>query len=88
MGPNKAPVYALEGSIAVAGACISWLANHLGLKANEAETRENRSWLRAKEAETLGEFRDQADNECILIIRDFPCQTLKIRNVSLVVMGS
>ncbi|KAL2717972.1 glycerol kinase-like isoform X1 [Vespula squamosa] len=30
-GPNETPVYALEGSIAFAGALIKWLKNNLGL---------------------------------------------------------
>jgi hypothetical protein len=34
----------------------------------------------------IGEFHDRADNTCI--DRNFPCQTLKFRKVSLVVMGS
>jgi glycerol kinase len=31
MGPNIPPVYALEGSVAMAGGAVSWLQNQLGL---------------------------------------------------------
>ncbi len=31
LGRNKPPVYALEGSVAVAGAAIKWLQENLGL---------------------------------------------------------
>ena len=34
------PVYALEGSVAVAGAALSWMASNLGLVANPAEVEE------------------------------------------------
>ncbi|XP_076338426.1 glycerol kinase 3-like isoform X1 [Tachypleus tridentatus] len=31
LGPNKPTYYALEGSVAVAGACVTWLRNNLGI---------------------------------------------------------
>ncbi|XP_046813369.1 glycerol kinase-like isoform X1 [Vespa crabro] len=42
-GPNATPVYALEGSIAFAGAVIKWLKDNLGMLSN------------AKESETIAE---------------------------------
>ncbi len=33
-------MYALEGSVAVAGAALSWMASNLGLVANPAEVEE------------------------------------------------
>ncbi|MDO5025409.1 MAG: glycerol kinase GlpK [Trueperella sp.] len=37
---NQKPVYALEGSIAVAGSLVQWLRDNLGLIANSAEIQE------------------------------------------------
>lgn len=31
LGPKEAPVYALEGSIAIAGAAVKWLQDQLGI---------------------------------------------------------
>ncbi|ESO93953.1 hypothetical protein LOTGIDRAFT_209470, partial [Lottia gigantea] len=31
LGKNKPPVYALEGAVAIAGACIQWLRDNLGI---------------------------------------------------------
>lgn len=31
LGPHASPVYALEGSVAIAGAVIQWLKNNLGI---------------------------------------------------------
>ena len=38
LGPNAAPVYALEGSVAVCGSGISWLEHNLKLIENPAES--------------------------------------------------
>lgn len=40
LGPHASPVYALEGSVAVAGAAIQWLKDNLGILTNikECET--------------------------------------------------
>eukprot|EP01066_Platyproteum_vivax_P020335 Platyproteum_vivax@DN8237_c0_g1_i1.p1 len=40
MGPKEPVVWALEGSIAIAGAGISWLKNNMGLFAKDAETED------------------------------------------------
>lgn len=37
MGPNEPPCYALEGSIAIAGAAVGWLKDQLGLVADEKD---------------------------------------------------
>ncbi|RKP10377.1 glycerol kinase [Thamnocephalis sphaerospora] len=37
LGPNATPVYALEGSIAVAGAALQWLRDNLGIIASASE---------------------------------------------------
>lgn len=31
LGKNKVPIYALEGSIAVAGSALKWIKNNLGI---------------------------------------------------------
>ena len=31
LGPNESPVYALEGSVAMAGGIVSWLKDHLNI---------------------------------------------------------
>ncbi|XP_043506027.1 glycerol kinase-like isoform X2 [Polistes fuscatus] len=38
LGANATPVYALEGSIAIAGAAIKWLKNNLGILSNVKES--------------------------------------------------
>lgn len=38
LGPNSLPVYALEGSVAVAGAALTWLRDNLNLLNNHAES--------------------------------------------------
>lgn len=38
LGPEEEPQYALEGSIAIAGAGISWLRDQLGLIQSAAES--------------------------------------------------
>ena len=40
LGPKEAPQYALEGSIAIGGAGVSWLRDQMGLidSAEESET--------------------------------------------------
>ncbi|XP_015176354.1 PREDICTED: glycerol kinase-like isoform X1 [Polistes dominula] len=38
LGANATPVYALEGSIAIAGAAIKWLKNNLGILSNAKES--------------------------------------------------
>lgn len=37
MGKKAAPVYALEGSVAVAGAALSWLRDNINLLQNVSE---------------------------------------------------
>lgn len=37
MGKKAAPVYALEGSVAVAGAALSWLKDNISLVQNVSE---------------------------------------------------
>ncbi|XP_059167267.1 glycerol kinase-like [Physella acuta] len=37
LGKNKPAVYALEGAIAIAGACIAWLRDNLGIIASSSE---------------------------------------------------
>ncbi|PVD27564.1 hypothetical protein C0Q70_12726 [Pomacea canaliculata] len=37
LGPNKPTVYALEGAIAVTGACVRWLRDNLGIISSSAE---------------------------------------------------
>ena len=37
LGPNSKPVYALEGSVAVAGAAVKWLKNNMNLLSHESE---------------------------------------------------
>jgi glycerol kinase len=34
LGPNQPPTYALEGSVAIAGAGITWLRDNLGIIKN------------------------------------------------------
>lgn len=34
LGPHASPIYALEGSVAVAGAVIQWLKDNLGILTN------------------------------------------------------
>lgn len=38
LGPNSPPVYALEGSVAVAGAALNWLRDNLNLLDNNIES--------------------------------------------------
>lgn len=40
LGPNKPVTYALEGSIAVAGASVRWLRDNLGLGSSYGELAE------------------------------------------------
>jgi glycerol kinase len=40
LGPNVGAVYALEGSVAVAGASTTWLRDNLGLLTDVAETEQ------------------------------------------------
>ena len=40
LGPETKPVYALEGSIAMAGAAVKWLQNQLGIISRPAEVEE------------------------------------------------
>uniref|UniRef100_A0A0B7BFS1 Probable glycerol kinase n=2 Tax=Arion vulgaris TaxID=1028688 RepID=A0A0B7BFS1_9EUPU len=37
LGKNKPAVYALEGSIAIAGACVTWLRDNLGIISSSSE---------------------------------------------------
>nr|KAG5703569.1 hypothetical protein BaRGS_000954 [Batillaria attramentaria] len=37
LGPNKPAVYALEGAIAIAGACVRWLRDNLGIISTSQE---------------------------------------------------
>ena len=37
MGPDAKPAYALEGSIAIAGAAVSWLKDNMGFIASPSE---------------------------------------------------
>lgn len=39
LGPNAQPVYALEGSVAIAGAAMKWLRDNLELFDDESETK-------------------------------------------------
>lgn len=38
LGPQTAPIYALEGSVAVAGAVIQWLKDNLGILSDAKES--------------------------------------------------
>lgn len=38
MGKNQPPIYALEGSVAVAGAALSWLKDNVKLLADVRDT--------------------------------------------------
>lgn len=38
MGPNQPAVYALEGSVAVAGAAISWLRDNINILGDVSDT--------------------------------------------------
>jgi glycerol kinase len=40
LGPGTPAVYALEGSVAVAGAATTWLRDNLGILTNVAETEQ------------------------------------------------
>ena len=40
LGPDARPVYALEGSIAMAGAAVKWLQEGLGVISRPAEVEE------------------------------------------------
>jgi len=40
LGPNAPPCYALEGSIAIAGAAVGWLRDQMGLVKDEAEVEQ------------------------------------------------
>lgn len=54
MGPDRPPVYALEGSVAVAGVAMKWLKENLGLlkdiptdsEAVRLEKKEFAAWLK------------------------------------------
>lgn len=50
MGPDQHPVYALEGSVAVAGAALSWLKNNLEIITDLSEVQTIAE--QAKEIET------------------------------------
>lgn len=39
LGPDAQPVYALEGSVAIAGAAMKWLRDNLELFHEESETK-------------------------------------------------
>ena len=44
LGKNKPVVYALEGAVAIAGACVRWLRDNLGLiKTSEEVGKDQRS---------------------------------------------
>ena len=58
LGPQTAPVYALEGSVAVAGAVIQWLKDNLGMLSD------------VKEAETLVE-QISTDNKTVTFVPAF-----------------
>uniref|UniRef100_V9IGD0 Glycerol kinase n=1 Tax=Apis cerana TaxID=7461 RepID=V9IGD0_APICE len=38
LGPQAAPIYALEGSVAIAGAVIQWLKDNLGILSDVKES--------------------------------------------------
>lgn len=40
MGPNKPPVYALEGSVAIAGAALNWLRDNLAVLPSFGQAQE------------------------------------------------
>lgn len=50
LGPNSPPVYALEGSVAIAGAALNWLRDNLNLLDNNADSE-----LLAEEVMTTGD---------------------------------
>lgn len=40
LGPRKPTIYALEGSVAIAGAALSWLRNNLAILQNFTDSEE------------------------------------------------